>query len=88
MKRVSRSADGIDADADVVPPQVGALFGPAASMASMGISWAGWVAEATHAPDSMSMSETFTDEEPMSMPKLFIFRLGLSVVAGSPKSGK
>ena len=38
----------------------------------MGISAAGLVAEATHSPVEMSSSDTFTEEEPMSMPKLFM----------------
>lgn len=54
--------------------------------ASMGISCAGWVAEATQAPVSMSISDTFTEEEPMSMPKLFMnAKIG---VAGSSNFGK
>lgn len=52
----------------------------------MGISCAGWVAEATQAPVSMSISDTFTEEEPMSMPKLFMnAKIG---VAGSTNFGK
>ena len=44
------------------------------------------VAEATQAPVSMSISDTFTEEEPMSMPKLFMnAKIG---VAGSSNFGK
>lgn len=55
------------------------------SMARAAASKSGLV-EATQAPVSMSISDTFTEEEPMSMPKLFMnAKIG---VAGSSNFGK
>lgn len=49
----------------------------------MGISVAGLADEAAHSPDAMSSSDTLTDEEPMSMPKLFICYLLLWINTSS-----